>query len=352
MKPDSFTRNAIITVLAALIAAVTFLRIGRRFFVSFLPHSATTVITLLLLLAALVFLVYWYRRHRRGSIQSPPIQAWWVDLMCYAIALDLSTFGWQKFFLLQFFTPIGKLDEPFSQFGLQDLMWAFYGKSYPFLVAVGLCQIAGSALLVFHRTRLLGAVVLFPVMLNIILINTFYHLDPGVQIHAGLVMSGLVYLLLADYKRLKAFFLPPAGALTTMRNVFSSTAFRLSVIYLPLIIILPYVYFAETVPLKGKYDIRRLTVNGAEKNITSCDSLLTRIYLEYDVVCEFNSQKKRLYGQYQFDPRTHDLKAVWHYPPGIRDTLKAKVQLTNNVLHLDGIMGSDTLKAEFIRANE
>ncbi|HZX59350.1 MAG TPA: DoxX family membrane protein, partial [Mucilaginibacter sp.] len=51
------------------------------------------------------------------------------------------------------------------------LAWAFFGYSKFYSYTIGIAEIAGGLLLMFRRTALLGAIFLFPVLLNITLID-------------------------------------------------------------------------------------------------------------------------------------------------------------------------------------
>ena len=207
MKTKSLIQKLLICLLAGLICGETFLRVGNRFLSFVLPIHIVMGISVAIALIFMIYAFVWHRRERKDSIDSVKVNAFWVGAIRYGIAFDLAMFGFQKIFHLQFNTPLGMLDEPFSSFGNQWHVWSFFGHSYGFAVTIAVSQIAGSMLLLFNRTRLLGAVVLFPVMLNIIFIDYFYDLDLGVLMHALILFAGLIYLLMMDYDRLVEFFL-------------------------------------------------------------------------------------------------------------------------------------------------
>ncbi len=185
--------------------------------------------------------------------------AFWQLLIRYAVAFDLSLFGWQKINHLQFITPLGKLDEPFNRFTSEDPVWAFFGHSYPFICLIAICQITGALLLLHHRTRLAGVFVLLPVMLNIFSIDIFYHLAPGVILHAGIMLSGVLYFLFVEYGRLKEFFLKPVmHSLPLSLPGYLKTAIRLSVIYIPVLLIAGYDKPDKDPALKGKIPCAKL----------------------------------------------------------------------------------------------
>ncbi len=79
-----------------------------------------------------------------------------------------------------------------------------YSKIYGAVIA--LSQIAGAILLTFRKTTLLGACLLFPIVVNIVLVDIFYGVDLGATIMAIFVLIGLVILLLIHKQELIALF--------------------------------------------------------------------------------------------------------------------------------------------------
>jgi len=55
-----------------------------------------------------------------------------------------------------------------------DLMWAFFSYSPTFSNIIACFQIIGGLLLLFNRTKLIAVYILFPILLNILLIDIFY----------------------------------------------------------------------------------------------------------------------------------------------------------------------------------
>lgn len=87
-------------------------------------------------------------------------------------------------------TPIGYFFDGFFQSG------AYYRF-------VGVAQLLAATLLVFPRTAALGAVVYFPIILNIFVVTVSLHFR-GTWVITGLMLLGDTYLLAWDYDRWKA----------------------------------------------------------------------------------------------------------------------------------------------------
>ena len=99
-----------------------------------------------------------------------------------------------RFTILEVNTPVGFFFEALYQSGIY---WNF----------LGLCQIAGAILLLIPRTATLGAVIFFPIILNIFVITVSMHFA-GTPIIAGLMLLANIYLLCWDYDRLKGILGP------------------------------------------------------------------------------------------------------------------------------------------------
>ncbi|MEI9921903.1 MAG: hypothetical protein WDO14_24390 [Bacteroidota bacterium] len=359
MEKKSFAQNAFACILASIVIGGSSVRIANRFFTNGVSPIVFAVVAVVALSASIIFSVVWYRKERRGTIDSRRTLAWFQGLLRYGIALELCLIGWQKIFHLQFITPIARLDNPFNSLSLIDHMWAFFGLSYSFIVVIGLIQILGSVLLLFSRTRLVGVFILIPVLLNIILIDFFYEIEPGPMAQAIILFSGVMYFLLIEYDRLKTFFFNSKSELPTIQ--FKSHAFknllRLAVVIVPLVVILtnkrlaPYVYSKTQLP-KGRYEVKQLLMNDKNIDVRDCrDSVITMVFIEHDIVFQYHDVSKRLFGEYIYDDQTKQIRAVWHYPFNRNDTLQATVTRKENEWIFDGKMGTNKVRMELLKTD-
>jgi hypothetical protein len=310
----------------------------------------------LVLVGAICYGIYWGRQPA-GRPADGPALAFWQGLLRYAVAFDLALFGWQKLFNLQFFVPLGMLDLPFSSLSGEDLTWAYFGHSYPYRCVIGALQIGGALLLLFHRTRLLGVLTLLPVLVNILLIDYFYHLPVGVLWQAMIHFISLLYLLGLDYERLVTLLLRTPSHLPRLviRRPLVRTLLRLSVVYGPLLLLSVH-EFPDTCPqLTGKYAVRNVQLNGQLLTARSCqDSVLTTVYLDigHDCVFEFNDPKRRLFGNYTYEARRQQLRVVWRRPTPRPDTLTATLTptATPGSLRATGHLGEQPVRFTLVKA--
>src|SRR5690606_30104752 len=85
------------------------------------------------------------------------------------------------------------------------LAWTFMGLSDTYTIFSGVCEVAGGLLLMYRKTRTLGAIVCFGVMLNVFLMNMSY--DIPVKLFSFQLMLLAVFLIGLDYKRLVNVFI-------------------------------------------------------------------------------------------------------------------------------------------------
>lgn len=72
--------------------------------------------------------------------------------------------------------------------GMQ-LMWAFYGYSYPFVITLGVLEVLGGILMFFRKTRLIGCVFVSTILSTIILQDIYY------DVNVGALKAAIIYQL-------------------------------------------------------------------------------------------------------------------------------------------------------------
>lgn len=355
MNTKNLIPKIVICLLAGLVCGETFLRVGDRFFSRFVPIPVIIGVTVLILLGALISAFVWHRRDKKNLTDTSGAERFWIGAIRYGIAFDLAMFGFQKIFHLQFITPLGMLDEPFSSMSNQWLTWSYFGRSYGFICTIAAAQILGSMLLLFNRTRLLGVIVLIPVMLNIIMIDYFYELDPGVLLHAVILFAGLIYLLLIDYDQLVEFFLKYKTVDTAVRTKpILKLVGRLSILAVPVLLIAFSPSPDRHPDLRGKYQVTEMEINGMAASAKTCsDSLLTVVYFDLDNECvfEFNNQQRRLFGKYELNDESGAIDVKWRYPRDAGDKqLNGMLRKKGaNALELTGNIKNDTIRVVLSR---
>lgn len=125
----------------------------------------------------------------------------WITRVLLAVAFlpsGLVKLQGERFTRLGIDTPIGFFFEAFYRSGFY---WNFLGAS----------QLLAAALILIPRTRVFGALVYFPIILNIFLITVSMHFR-GTPVVTGLMLLGSIWLLLWDVRILRHLFVPPSQA--------------------------------------------------------------------------------------------------------------------------------------------
>lgn len=150
---------------------------------------------------------YWQRKEKQSPAKTVFFHPVLLGILRYCLAFEISTYGFAKILKTQFAHSFQHEDSVMHALSGMNLTWQYFSHSYALAVIIGLIQIGGSVLLLFRRTTLLGTVILLPVLINILLINIFYHIGPGPFVNAILLNIGLGYLLLQRWQQLKELFL-------------------------------------------------------------------------------------------------------------------------------------------------
>lgn len=233
------------------------------------------------MLFSVLFSVYWHYKEKRGEFNSENCHIWLTSILRFWIALQISSFGFEKIMGVNFAPSFSANDTPAKFLNGQQLTWIYYSYSYGISLVVAFFQIVGSYLLLFRRTILLGISLLFPVMFNILLINIFYGIGPITTFMALLVVLGLGYLLFQRKEEIITLFknfnpsLPSAGS-KGFRNIV-----RLVCLLLPVLFLLQYksdVYASSK--YFGKWNVqdmirdeKQIPLNTWEKDTTSWNTV-------------------------------------------------------------------------------
>jgi hypothetical protein len=85
------------------------------------------------------------------------------------------------------------------------ITWLFLGRSSWFVVLLGSLELIAGAMLLFRKTMLFGAVILFPILLAICLVNHAYHFLPHMRVLTSVLLLTNLLLLLRVYKPFLSF---------------------------------------------------------------------------------------------------------------------------------------------------
>ena len=76
-----------------------------------------------------------------------------------------------------------------------SLAWTFMGHSYFYILFIGISQLVGAWFLLWNKTKLIGALILMPIMINIILFDIFF-LDVYPALANAIIVFTMLLLIL------------------------------------------------------------------------------------------------------------------------------------------------------------
>jgi len=346
----SFVKKLITCILAGLVIGASASRISITYFRPWGNISGFSIIPFLTVIAAVVYALIWQAR----KTNNPSTLAFFQGLIRYGVAFDLAEFGWAKICHLQLVMPMSKLDLPYNSFSPSDLFWNFFSYSYLLGCIIAALQIAGAMLLLFHRTRLVGVFILLPVLANILLMDIFYKIGFGVVVHASIMTAGILYFLVIEFKRLKVFFFATTNQLPELHfSRYVKWIIRLSIVYIPLLLIAMHEKVDKYPGLTGKYEIKQLTINHQLLHRDTCaDNILTEVYFDIKNGCvfQFNTPAKRWNGTFSKD--SNHLKIKW-FSPADEPVFNGTMSTTNGSgkLVLTGMFGKDSMDVILQKVN-
>lgn len=237
MKKRSLLYRIITCIVAGLVTAALWLLIGRGEANPLFPKPIIFTLVGISLLGIVIFPFIWQYLLKKNPAAADKIYAWLYAIIRYAVALDLSIFGWKKFFHLQFIVPDNISSLPMNQQSGEVLTWFYFGHSYAFGCIVACLQLLGGAMLLFRKTWLLGAIILFTLLLNIMSVDIFYQMNAGALSQSVIMIIGVIFLIMIDYDRLAEFFFRAKSNLLSISSVKPGikTILRIAGVVLPVL---------------------------------------------------------------------------------------------------------------------
>ncbi|QHT65654.1 hypothetical protein GXP67_02720 [Rhodocytophaga rosea] len=125
----------------------------------------------------------------------------WYLFIRYVLGLIMLVYGLVKILGLQFPSSISLYASQANELDGATLAWIFLGFSPWFSVLLGIVEFVTAILLLFKKTKLLGAVVLLPTLVTIVLINNAYGLETSLRIFTAVLLVMNLILIAPFYKK-------------------------------------------------------------------------------------------------------------------------------------------------------
>ncbi len=150
-----------------------------------------------------------------------------LEIVCrWYVFIFLNFYGFGKIMGGQFYRrgqlPIDVANTTIQQASAYDLAWSFMGYSYAYILFIGITQIFGAWMLLWNRTKLIGVLILMPIMVNIIVFDMIFLDVKDALVNASIYFSMLVYIMYANKEKvvnaIKLFTSPHHGTTTLKKE--------------------------------------------------------------------------------------------------------------------------------------
>ena len=119
----------------------------------------------------------------------------YLDRLRYACAWWLYFYGISKIAGHQLQMPASFAQKPIGSLSGYELTWYYFGYSHVYTYILGTIQVVSATLLLFRKTSLIAAMMMLPVMANIVMINIFYWIGWGPMRTSLFITVALILIL-------------------------------------------------------------------------------------------------------------------------------------------------------------
>jgi len=169
-----------------------------------------------------------------------------IEIVCRLyVFFFLTAYGLGKVIGAQFYTasrmPDGLAQMPIGLVTDFDLAWVFMGRSYSYMLFIGLAEVFGALLLIFNKTKLVGALMLIPIMVNVIVFDIFFLDEYGALAGATLYLLMLITILAINREKMSTIFLELVSTSVSLKKSAKEKALK----YLIVLVIIVVVFIGD-----------------------------------------------------------------------------------------------------------
>lgn len=265
------------------------------------------------------------------------------------LGLGMLPYGISKLFNLQFQVGASSYAQPLGDVPTATLTWAFLGYSPAFQFLLGSLETIPAILLLFARTRRLGALLLFPVVLNVALFNHFLDLWPSTQLISAVFLALNTFLLLYDFRLYRNFLATLLAPPVPMSNRKLQLASRLAILALSAAAIAAFAFnFYSSVSTKldpisdfiGHRQINRAGTWQIESLRISDEPVFpatgASIYFDFNHRCVYDNGARKQPGTFSADKSLHTFRLTCLSFAGTGGAIEGSYRTGSDSLILDG----------------
>ena len=157
-----------------------------------------------------------------------------IEITCRLyVFFFLTAYGIGKVIGGQFYMPTNIPDEiaimPIGQVPDFELAWVFMGRSFGYILFIGLAEIIGACLLLFNKTKLIGTLILIPIMVNVIVFDIFFLDAYGALFSATIYLLMLLTILVINKEKISKLLIELVSAEIAPQISFKEKFFKYSI---------------------------------------------------------------------------------------------------------------------------
>lgn len=158
-----------------------------------------------------------------------------IEIVCRLyVFFFLTAYGLGKVIGAQFYSP-GLIPSeieimPIGMVPDFELAWVFMGRSYGYMLFIGLAEVIGALLLLFNKTKLVGTLILIPIMVNVIVFDIFFLDEYGALAGATLYFLMLLTILVINKEKMSNILKELVGTKVQLKSSFKEKTFKYSIV--------------------------------------------------------------------------------------------------------------------------
>lgn len=309
---------------------------------------------------AVVITIGWSTLDRK-RLQYETLLYWLMILLRYYLAFTMLGYGFAKIFRTQFpFPSIDRLGQSYGESSPMGLLWTFMGFSPGYNIFTGLGEAVGGCLLLFKRTRLLGAVIVAIVMSHVVMLNFAY--DVPVKLFSLHLLAMAVFLTAPDMRRLvNLFILNKVVEPVPVKPVFYDTKTRWAYLagktLLLLIIIIPMIMSHREQQLELQTYISKIRSDQSIQGQYEVETFIMNHDTVPPGISDTQRWKKIMISGKKIDIQNMDgVSIAWHFlenihyrrmmmfSPDLSTTGNFTFVADSTLLTMEGVLHRDTLR--------
>lgn len=272
-----------------------------------------------------------------------------ITIARFVLGIVIITYGISKLTNTQITVSAWTYAQPLIRTPGSMLTWAFLGYQPWFQFLLGALEIIPGVLLLFRRTWRLGALLLFPVMLNVVLMNYAMELWLDTRIVSSVLLSLNVFLLASDipmYRSFLAALMPPPEPLRNRRTRMAATVAAIvvpvaSVCAFWAVFMSPaFNAFANLSDLTGVRQINGAGTWGVDRIVIGGHEVPglpdRKFYFDIFMKCAYKSGLEQSVGKFQASRKAHTLSISELSLGGDASPIAATYSLDGKILKIVG----------------